>query len=195
LPKSLKKSSHDNGHQRLTGDATVDSTALSWAAETADGTRDEMMVLTLEDGKNLKVKKASDITNPDDPKLAMVYTSNKQDRPRIERVLLHVEDQQQPIELPGTDGWDTVFWTESSVEKFLWPYYHAHRLWDDHMTALRTQFENDPMAVAVAHKAPSASATLPLSGIDVTGVARATKGKAGMRSLAWQTGRQYLGLK
>jgi hypothetical protein len=180
LRKPLEQASTNNGGQTLTGDVTVDSTALSWAAETADGTRDERMVLTLEDGKNLKVKKASDM-NPNDPELATVYTPNKQHRSKIE--------------LPGTDAWDSVFWTESSVEKFLWPYYHAHRLWDEHMTELRAQFETDPMAVAVAHKAPSASATLPLSGVDVTAVARATKDKGGARSLAWHTGREYLRLK
>src|SRR4051812_8841454 len=125
-PKSLK----NQGGQGLTDNGGVDSTMLSWAAETADGTRDEEMFLVLEDGKTLKVKKDGQINNPKD-KLAKVYTKNKQHRPKVERVLLHVENQKKPIELTGTDAWDSVFWTESSVEKFLWPYYHAHRLWDD----------------------------------------------------------------
>jgi hypothetical protein len=141
------------------------------------------------------VKKEKQI-KPGDPRLATVYTKSKQHRPKVERVLLHVEDQQKPIELPGTDGWDAVFWTESSVEKFLWPYYHAHRLWDDKMTALQKKFEQDPLAVAAAHKAPSTSATLPLSGIEVCGVARATKDDAtGILSLVWMLGQEYLALK
>jgi hypothetical protein len=193
--ESLKKSLQNKGGQTLTDDGAVDSTALSWAAETADGTRDETMFLVLEDGKALKVKKESQIKNPNDPKLAKVYTKNKQHRPKVERVLLHVEDQKKPIELPGTEAWDSVFWTESSVEKFLWPYYHAHRLWDDQMTALQKKFEQDPKAVAVAHKAPSASATLPLSGIDLCGVARATRDATGILSLAWLVGQEYLALK
>ena len=192
--KSLNRSLEKKGDQRLTDDEVVDSTALSWAAETADGTRDEEMFLTLEDGKTLKVKKGSQIKDPKD-KLAKVYTKNKQHRPKVERVLLHVEDQKKPIELPGTEAWDSVFWTESSVEKFLWPYYHAHRLWDDQMTALQKKFEQDPKAVAVAHKAPSASATLPLSGIDLCGVARATRDATGILSLAWLVGQEYLALK
>jgi hypothetical protein len=64
-----------------------------------------------------------------------------------------------PLPTEG-DAYDCVFWTESAVRKFLWPYYEAHRLWNDDLRKLRDDYERDPTAVAIAHQAPSKSRIL-----------------------------------
>ena len=52
---------------------------------------------------------------------------------------------------------DALFWTESAVEKFLFPYYAAHRLFtDEEMQRLKDAFKSEK-AVALWHRAPSYS--------------------------------------
>ncbi len=47
---------------------------------------------------------------------------------------------------------DAVFWTEASVEKFVWPYYEAHGI---DVSRIRAAYEADPAIVAIAHVFPS----------------------------------------
>jgi hypothetical protein len=64
---------------------------------------------------------------------------------------------------PDRDEYDCIFWSESAVRKFVWPYYHAHRLWDADLQRLRDEWESDPTAVAIAHQAPTKSVLLRLA--------------------------------
>lgn len=185
-----------NSGQKASILPTVSSKDLSWAAETADGTRNEMLQMYLE-GDKLKVTKPKP-TGTKDPRPPIdVFTPTKQARDRIVRAELYVEGGTEPITVvvTETDPWDVVFWTESSIEKFLWPYYHSHRLWDDDMTKLQAKFDGDPLAVAIAHKAPSASSIVRTSSaVDVIGVARATTNARGAPTVGWLSGRDYLKL-
>jgi hypothetical protein len=65
------------------------------------------------------------------------------------------------VELKSDEQFDSVFWTPSSVRKFVWPYYQSHRLWDDEIQAVKDKFETDPNAFAIAHQAPSRSSVRP----------------------------------
>jgi hypothetical protein len=64
---------------------------------------------------------------------------------------------------PDADEFDCLFWSESAVRKFVWPYYHAHRLWDAGLQQLRDEWESDPTAVAIVHQAPTKSVVLRLA--------------------------------
>ena len=182
-----------NGNDKPFIPPSADSKALSWAAETADGTRDQLLRMSIV-GDHLQVGKPTP-NAPTDPSAIDIFTASRQKaRPRTTRAELYLEGGSQPIEIDITeaDPWDVVFWTESSIEKFLWPYYHSHRLWDDDMTKLQAQFDGDPHAVAIAHKAPSASSII--SAVDITGVALAERDELGILSVEWLTGREYLEL-
>src|SRR5262249_1502072 len=47
--------------------------------------------------------------------------------------------------------YDAVFWTESSIEKFLLPYYQAHRLLTDEQMMTLQRACADPDVAAIAH--------------------------------------------
>jgi hypothetical protein len=59
------------------------------------------------------------------------------------------------------DTWcDSVFCSESAMEKFLFPYYHSQRLLtDDDWDRLMADFRN-PLTVAIGHVHPSNHVTL-----------------------------------
>lgn len=85
-------------------------------------------------------------------------------------VALRIDDTTTQEFNVGPEGWDAVFWTESAVEKFLYPYYHAHRIWDQQIIDVKNAFEAYPDAYAIRHKAPSASEPMSLSSILQIGV-------------------------
>jgi hypothetical protein len=84
-------------------------------------------------------------------------------RPRLAEIVGRSADGASISLRPETDQYDCLFWSESAVRKFVWPYYHAHRLWDSELQRLRDQWESDPTAVAIAHQAPTKSVVLQLS--------------------------------
>jgi hypothetical protein len=76
-------------------------------------------------------------------------------RGRLSNLVCRSADGRSLSLSPDRDEYDCLFWSESAVRKFVWPYYHAHRLWDAGLEQLRTDWENDPTAVAIAHQAPT----------------------------------------
>jgi hypothetical protein len=51
---------------------------------------------------------------------------------------------------------DALFWTASSIEKFMFPYYHAQRLYSqEQLCAIMALYRQDKRIFAAAHVAPS----------------------------------------
>ena len=124
----------------------VDSHDVVRWAESADGTRAEILYL-LQEGDQFVVKRESEIDAGDRARCLMTFLTRKQQprRPQPHVTVVHASGT-TPL-----DRYDAVFWTESSVEKFLWPYYHAHRIYDTDLAAFRKAFDDDPNVIAIMH--------------------------------------------
>lgn len=182
----------DGVQDDLVAPAEVDSKVLAWAAETADGSRDTTLFLVRDRDGQLWVKEGMDGT---DQELRRIRTNSHQPtRRKVLEVSCAVDGWEDPARLPSAQKWDAVFWTESSVEKFLYPYYHSQRLWDAKLESVKDEFEKDPDAVAIAHQAPSNSRVLSDSVLSTIGVARLTT-RDGATSLEWLGGAEYLVLR
>jgi hypothetical protein len=162
---------------------TISSLELSWLAEKADGTRDEDLALVKDENGNLQIRQPprpgeAPEKKPGDVLIANVRTKGTCKRERVAKITIDTEHGGK-VEFKGSDkGADALFWTDSAVEKFLYPYYYSQRIWNEDMDRLRTQFSTDPQAIAVLHRAPSTSETLsPNRAIEV---ARVKSGAGGM---------------
>jgi hypothetical protein len=137
------------------------ATDIAWLAETADGTRSVDFIL-VKDAKGDAKLRSQDKLEPGDEVATEIKVRTEKTLPSripVLQVTCEVEGHDL-MPLPSDEGWDAVFWTESSVEKFLYPYYRSQRLWSATMDALKATFDTDPEAVAIAHRAPSHSQIL-----------------------------------
>jgi len=145
----------------------VDSRQISWWAEAADGTRDKELALVLTASGEYVVKEEE----PGDFVILTMYTPSEAPKRR------------KPVEItlqaPGCEKMrideiaDALFWTESAVEKFVYPYYAFQRLLtDEEMMRLKAEFR-DERAVALWHQAPSRTVIVygKGSGIEAPGLA------------------------
>ena len=166
----------------------VDSRQVSWWAESADGTRDKELALVLTAEGEYVVKEAA----PGDNVVLRMYTPSA------------VPDRLKPAEItfqaPGGEKMridelaDALFWTESSVEKFLFPYYASQRLLtDDEMRRLKEGFR-DQRVVAIWHKAPSATQYLYAGAntLDTLSVLVADRLADGETRTAWRSAQDFL---
>jgi hypothetical protein len=134
---------------------------LSWLAETVDGWRDEKLKLVKHDTDGLLIRRENEPLGPNEQEVCQIETpSCRPDRVKVETVTLITQKGIRHQIDVQPEGWDTVFWTESSIEKFLFPYYHAHRLWDQDLEDLEDAFAAYPEAFAIRHRAPSTSAIM-----------------------------------
>jgi hypothetical protein len=138
---------------------------LSWLAEKADGWREEKLQLVLHGANGLSIKRQNEKLQAGETKVCDIETPRCQPgRVKVKTVTLETETSGSRTIDVSSDGWDAVFWTESSIEKFLYPYYHSHRIWSDEMDTLKASFEAYPNAFAIRHKAPSTSSMMSLVG-------------------------------
>lgn len=151
------------------------SWTLSWLAEEADGRRGEELSLMLHPTEGLRLRRKGDPALNGEQELCKIETPKCQSgRVPVLSVAVDIEGA-NTHRIDPAEGWDAVFWTESSVEKFVYPYYHAHRLWDTTMDQVKQAFESYPGAVAIMHKAPSksfvmnATASLRIGALNLTG--------------------------
>jgi hypothetical protein len=136
---------------------------LAWLAETADGWRDEKLKLVLHAKDGLSLQRADYQPGPGEQVVCLIETPSCQPgREQVLRVTLDTKNAGSHT-VDTKEGWDAVFWTESAIEKFLYPYYHSQRLWSDELEDLKTAFETYPGAFAIRHKAPSASEVMSLA--------------------------------
>jgi hypothetical protein len=159
--RDQSRSTTSEGEQLSTTVAGHDSTRLSWLSETANGWRDEKLQLVYHATDGLSIKHANDGLKTGENKVCDIETPSSQPtRSKVVSVTLETADGATHQFTVGPEGWDALFWSESSIEKFLYPYYHAHRIWDDNIESVKESFEEYPMAFAIRHKAPSASAAM-----------------------------------
>jgi hypothetical protein len=137
-----------------------DSSTLAWLAETADGTREKQFVLVYRNNQELKLLEPADVNAKTDVRICDIQTPNcRPDRTKVAEVHVYVEKNPKPIIIKVQDGTDAIFLTESAVEKFLYPYYRAHRIWNTKMDDLQKKYETTRTAVGMLHRAPSNSDT------------------------------------
>jgi hypothetical protein len=138
------------------------ATDLAWLAETADGNRSVDFILVRD--VNGKAQLREKLEPGDEIPTEMKVRSEPilPSRAKIVQVTCLAEGHDlEPLR--SADAWDAVFWTESAVEKFLYPYYRSQRLWDSRMDDLKARWDSDPEAAAIAHRAPSNSQILDAS--------------------------------
>jgi hypothetical protein len=141
------------------------SWTLSWLAEKADGTRDKKLQLIAHDTLGLSIQDEDYQPGTDEHFVCYIETPSCQPtRKKVVAATLTTEDKiDHPITVTKDKQWDAVFWTESSIEKFLYPYYHAQRIWDDELENLKASFEAYPLGFGMRHRAPSASEPITLA--------------------------------
>ena len=173
------------------GAPATSSLELSWLAEKADGSRDEDLVLVKDKSGALQLREAPGPGKPpdlEDGDMMIVNVRTKAcQREKVVAVNIQTESGAQP---PITGkGPDALFWTESAVEKFLYPYYHSQRIWGPEMDALRAKFAQDSKAYAILHRAPSHSQSL--SDQKTLEIARMVEVKGG-EALQWVDLKEYV---
>jgi hypothetical protein len=173
------------------------ATDLAWLAETADGNRSVDFVL-VRDANGKAQLRAKDSMQEGDEVPAEIKVRTEQtlpDRTKVVQVTCQAEGHDlEP--LLSADAWDAVFWTESSVEKFLYPYYRSQRLWDSRMDALQARYNSDPEAVAIAHRAPSYSQILDAKAAHTIAIGKVVRNKAAAKPAAhWKPIEHYLAEK
>jgi hypothetical protein len=168
--------------------AIPDATNLSWLAETADGSRGVDLYLIQDNEGKLQLVRETELKGR--AWLVTVKTPKKRPHRGIVNEVTcggtyHGENFMLDP-LSDRDYYDALFWTESSVEKFLYPYYRAHRIWDDKIDKVKRKFDRHDTAVAIAHRAPSTSEALSYETMRI--------GVAGTRGLVpgWMTVDEFL---
>ena len=104
---------------------------LAWLAEQADGQRNKPLSLVIDTNGEPQLRKGD---KPGRVKDGLRYEGKSEDEgtmgPTGSRYCDHTPQGGKKRDAAPRRGFDAVFWTQSSVEKFVWPYYHSHRLWE-----------------------------------------------------------------
>ena len=128
-------------------------------AETADGYRDEPLYLVYyaAGGEGMyAIREREDLKKGDDVVLQVKTKSLEQNRIKPDSIKIIVNGK--PTEL--SKDFDAAFWTESSIEKFLLPYYASARvLSEDQLKQLKESY-NDQNVVALLHTWPTRTMAL-----------------------------------
>lgn len=128
----------------------IRASTLRRAAETADGTRDKDVCLLIRED-DFRVVKCGTPPGADEI-LIECYTKDQGPtsmRPGIAEIKLK---SKKAKEHRLEEKYDAVFWTESAVEKFVYPYYaslYRHEACE-RLCLLKEAWE-DPKVVAIAH--------------------------------------------
>jgi hypothetical protein len=139
---------------------------LAWWAETADGYRDEELVIA-ETRKNGQVEtvvkqKSAATSNGDRILIDGICTGLdvKPARPPASKVTARVNGKE--FDCKSKDGvvCDSIFCTDSAIEKFLFLYYHSQRLLTPEEWAALNEAFNDPTVVLIGHVWPSRAVPL-----------------------------------
>lgn len=134
----------------------IDATILHWLAEEAHGRQGVTLIVVKDEGGKLTLRSEQDLKTTDEPLFAVTTPKDAPQLQRPEEITLKVRGR-DPERLDQIEGCDALFWSTSSIEKFLFPYYAAHRLLTDaEMSELKSKCRAKNV-VAVLHVAPSKS--------------------------------------
>jgi hypothetical protein len=135
---------------------TVDARKIAWWAEEAHGRQGKPLYVVL--GRNGRPT-MTDAPGKGQRLLLKVEASGfRQALVRPHRLTMEITEGRvvDLLDDAKTAGCDALFWTVSSIEKFLFPYYYSQRLFSNaQMSNFRTEYETDRILVAAAHRAPS----------------------------------------
>lgn len=114
---------------------TLDARTLRELGETADGERDSKCAVLEIRGTGGELEYHVVSETEADKKVAakearilfLVYTKSSVQRVAVPTIAISVAGV--AVEPRKIDGADAFFWSESSVEKFLFPYYESLRIW------------------------------------------------------------------
>jgi hypothetical protein len=152
----------ESGGRTTTGVPQIDSTILHWLAEEAHGRQGSRNLILVKDAKGqpaLRNSEGEGGVQATDEVLFEVTTppSAPQLKPP-QKIILQVPGGKEE-RLDKLEGCDSLFWSRSAIEKFLFPYYAAHRLLTEkEMADLRSKCQAEDV-VAILHIAPSKSLT------------------------------------
>ncbi|MBK8006043.1 MAG: hypothetical protein IPK12_19570 [Gemmatimonadetes bacterium] len=130
------------------------STHLRRLAEEADGRRGEKLQL-IQDPRTgeLRFLARGEKLARGAAVVAEAATENRV--PTRDPVKVSLTINGKKVDLAGADA---IFWSESAIEKFMWPYYQSRGLMDGNMQTLqKAYYASDSEIVAIVHKWPSRS--------------------------------------
>lgn len=114
-------------------DLTLDSIAARAVAEYASSLRGPseepaFIVTSRPHGRwKMGVERHQEATDPHQVVTPLDTPFVQPNRPAVEHVSIRAKGMEQPVSL---DEYDAVFWSESSVEKFVFPYYASKCQWE-----------------------------------------------------------------
>jgi hypothetical protein len=154
----------------------VSATTLAWLAEGAHGRQGTKLYL-VEEANGELVLTDEDPRPAREPILEVVTTGERSPLKPAHKIAIQVNAAGPETDLlrdPKFAGCDSLFWTASSIEKFLIPYYHAQRLYSQsEISRLMELYRADAELVAAAHVAPSKPRRI--GAVDTGGFLRAAK--------------------
>lgn len=145
----------------------LSSRDLTWIAEGAHGQLDEDLELIRIGVKTYRLRKRG-VTPPASPPigggapprediatvvLRIRTSSPNHNQVKPAAVSVQLESESKPIQL--SERCDAVFWTASAIQKFLIPYYEAHRMLSDTDMRAFNKRVREEKVLAVAHVPPS----------------------------------------
>ena len=143
-------------NQNARGGATISANDLRRLAETADGLRNRDVALVTRAGQ-VTVIDASDMLATDTHLLTLRTNdhTNQAKRPEFDMTLQLAHGPSLSLRV----NFDAFFWSESAIEKFVFPYYA--RIWSPEMlTTFRERFGEDNAAMGIIHPPGSSCCVL-----------------------------------
>jgi hypothetical protein len=141
----------------------VDANTLAWWAEEAHGKQGTPLVVFEGDDGQLVISE----TLPTGKEALFEVTTHGEKPDRLlpaHKIAVQVKrngPERNLLNDPELPGADALFWTASSIEKFVFPYYHAQRLYSQRdMCTMMERYRNDKKLVAAVHRAPSKTAKI-----------------------------------
>ena len=147
-----------------TGAKPITSRTLRGLGEKADATRDAHLalvrrigltdesrydVLPVEEAQKLQAARRAEIID---------HVITPSTMPSRQWMSVNVSVRGRPVDIPADA--DAAFWSESAVEKLLWPYYEGMRIWDeDYLPRLKAALR-DTAVVGLVHVGESRGLTV-----------------------------------
>jgi hypothetical protein len=147
----------------------ISSNMLAWFAEGAHGQQQKTMYIVEDESGELVM---TDV-DPRPAKEPLLEVFTKCERGKLKapkQVVIELESgkTRNLLDDPEYPKCDALFWSASSIEKFLFPYYHSHRLYGHaEICALMSQYRANSELVAAVHVAPSRPGSI--NGLDTAG--------------------------
>lgn len=186
---STKTRNRKSDSQSGTGAMTpaVDSRAIAWWAEKAHGLQGERLGCVQRASGDLEIVPLSDVNAGEEVLFEVFTPAHVPPMVRPEKLILKAPNGPE-IPLHDMPEYDSLFWTASAIEKFVFPYYAAQRLLtEQQMASLMADF-NRANLVAIAHVAPSK----PTAILDAFQVLTITARAAAAPRAQWQGLLQYV---